>query len=219
MVADWLPSLVQSHGLVDPCLLYTDEVIAEGAFDTLCDVNAAYLRGELSMTPYRDRPVGDETAAMLPKLLELNERGFMSTRSGSSGSSGSSGPTTQRPRRSFVCGYMSTRHYLPFYAFICGVAGVRFLLYRQGRLTHSNFRRCRRCCVDAGGRCAMDVGPLAHVNPAMAHAGTACFASSEFGNAFDVLRNRSLFVVVVGEAYGEGAVEDVLLDYFRGNRD
>lgn len=204
------------------------------SFQAIIDLNVRYLRGEKIYTPYHGDGVDEETIPLLTKLVKLNQQGFLSTegqptererrwvRPGETGSWGIKSPQyTDTWQKSYIRGIIPCTVAQPLAAFL-ETKPVYFEMFRVKPLEiiYDTFPTERY--VLTKWRASTREADLAF-QPFKEHTVRQPIADPmysqthyfrKYPHIVKFLEDDCVEVSVAARQFGEGSVEDVLLEFY-----
>lgn len=184
------------------------------SFQDLIDLNVCFLRGELSWTPYHDGPIFEETLPLLQNLIRINEAGFLSVE----GQPGTLTPTIEQ--KSYIVGlvprniaqrlkiYLLTKPvYFEMYSMNPYVKIADTYPTREYVLTQY------RESIDESFSADTVRTPRESAEELEAQAGFFLFP-----HIVQLLETDCIHVGIACKEFGQGSVEDILMEFFYGSR-
>ncbi len=194
-----------------------------GTYDDLIRTNVAFLEGHMFRTPYHHAPLDSETAPLVPRLVQLNKLGFVST-------NGQPAKIDERvndegqvlicEQKSYIDGYMLADR-LPLLQAFAEARRDECYVYACSTRRHMHTTTSREIfhTFPAGvqrynvTRYGLRGEPLEEATDIWIQPHDYMGAYREFPAIARLLMKQCIVVTVAGRDYGRGSVEDLLLEF------
>ncbi len=195
------------------------------SYNDLTNANVAFLEGRMNETPYHGGPLDPETAPLVPRLVQLNKLGFVSTNGQPAEIRETR--TMRNEQRSFIDGFMLARHLprLEAYAKEKIRDGYYFIVSSLSTdapqiLFHTFPKRMLEYSTHWKSAC-YNVTRVVKVNNRRDPFSTVVWIEpsydaqmfNDYPATVKLLTEQCIAVTVAGRHYGRGSVEDVLLEF------